>query len=140
MMPKLHFSSVEEYLAAQPEATQAVLRQVRSALGQALPKADETISYNIPAYRLNGRLILYFAGWKKHFSLYPSSKELELAFRKELAKYEVSKGTIRFPLSEPVPLEPVPLALIKKIARFRAKEAGKVSAKTARPKKRTATT
>ncbi|MBS1850428.1 MAG: DUF1801 domain-containing protein [Acidobacteria bacterium] len=134
-MPKLHFSSVEEYLAAQPEAARTVLGQVRNALRHALPKADETISYNIPAYRLNGRLILYFAGWQKHFSLYPSSRELEAAFRKELANYEVSKGTIRFPLTGPVPL-----MLIKKIARFRAKEAGKVSAKTARPKKRTATT
>jgi uncharacterized protein YdhG (YjbR/CyaY superfamily) len=83
----------------------------------ALPEAEEVISYQIPAYKLNGRAVIYFAGWREHYSLYPASGELKAAFKDELAPYEVSKGTIRFPLSEPVPVK-----LIERITKFRAKE------------------
>jgi uncharacterized protein YdhG (YjbR/CyaY superfamily) len=75
------------------------------------------ISYQIPAYKLPGGTVLYFAGWKQHFSLYPATGGLLRAFGDELAPYQVSKGTLRFPLSQPVPLK-----LIERIARFRAKE------------------
>ncbi|HET9742209.1 MAG TPA: DUF1801 domain-containing protein [Terriglobales bacterium] len=118
MTTKMNFRTVDEYIEAQPEATQAVLRRVRRAIRKALPKAEEGISYKIPAYRLRGKVVLYFAGWKQHYSLYPAGQRLVDAFRDELAPYEVNKGTIRFQLSKPVPLK-----LIERIAKFRAKEA-----------------
>jgi uncharacterized protein YdhG (YjbR/CyaY superfamily) len=117
-MAKTVFRSVDQYIAAQPPAARAHLRRVRQVIRQAMPGAEEVISYSIPAYRLGGRVALYFAGWKAHFSIYPSTDRLVAAFGKELARYEISKGTIRFPLSEPVPV-----TLIGKIAKFRVKEA-----------------
>jgi uncharacterized protein YdhG (YjbR/CyaY superfamily) len=111
-------TSVDGYLAQQPPATRAPLRQVLSLLRKAMPGAEEAISYGIPAFKVGGRTVLYLAGWKAHYSLYPSSRALELAFRRELARYELShKGTIRFPLDEPVPA-----GLILRIAKFRLKE------------------
>ena len=71
---------------------------------KALPSAEEVISYQIPAYKLNGRVVIYFAGWREHYSIYPAQRRLVAAFKERLAPYEVNnKGTIRFPLSEPVP-------------------------------------
>ena len=116
-MAKTHFKSVDDYVASQPEATQRVLESVRSVIHKALPRAEEVISYNIPAYKLNGGTVLYFAGWKQHYSLYPAGARLVAAFKKELAPCEISKGTIRFPLSQPVPVK-----LIGRIATFRVKE------------------
>ena len=119
MMGK-NLKSVDEYIASQPEAIQGMLRRVRSAIRKALPAAEEVISYRIPAYKLHGGIVLYFAGWKQHFSLYPAGNRLLRAFEAHLASYELSKGTIRFPLSEPVSTK-----LIERIAKFRAKEAAK---------------
>ena len=90
------------------------------------------ISYKIPAYKLHGRAVVYFAGWTQHYALYPGNAHTVAAFKDELAPYEISKGTIRFPLSQPVPVK-----LIERIAIFRAKEVGeRVKAKTGAPKKR----
>ena len=119
-MPKIEWKSVDEYLAAQPEATQRILGRVRSAIRKAMPEAEEVISYKIPAYKLHGRVVIYFAGWKEHYSIYPASGALVAEFREELAPYEISKGTIRFPLSRPVPVK-----LIERIAKFRAQETAK---------------
>jgi len=97
---------------------QRVLQTVRRAIRKAVPKADEVISYQIAAYKLEGGTVLYFAGWKKHYSLYPANARLVAAFKKELAPYEVNdKGTIRFPLDKPVPV-----TLIARLAKFRARE------------------
>jgi uncharacterized protein YdhG (YjbR/CyaY superfamily) len=117
-MGKANCANVDEYISAQPETAQLVLQLVRSALRKALPGAEEVISYNIPAYRLHGEIVLYFAGWKQHYSFYPVGDRMVAAFKDQLASYMVSKGTIRFPLSEPVPVK-----LIERIAKFRAKEA-----------------
>jgi uncharacterized protein YdhG (YjbR/CyaY superfamily) len=117
-MGKANFKNVDDYISAQPETAQVVLQLVRSTLRKALPAAEEVISYKIPAYRLRGRIVLYFAGWKRHYSLYPAGERMVAAFEDQLASYKVSKGTIRFPLSEPVPVK-----LIERIAKFRAKEA-----------------
>ena len=117
MMAKIEFKSVDEYIAAQPDAVQAVLELVRGAIRKALPRAEEAISYKMPTYELNGEVVLYFAGWKQHYALYAATDSVVAAFKDELAPYEVDKGTIRFPLSKPVPTE-----LIERIARFRAKE------------------
>ena len=116
-MAKTDFKSIDEYIKSQPGAVQTVLKRVRSTIRKAVPKAEEVISYQIPAYKLQGRPLLYFAGWKEHYSLYPSNARLVAAFKDELAPYEITKGTIRFPLSEPVPVK-----LIEGIAKFRAKE------------------
>ena len=117
-MGKANFTNVDEYISGQPETAQAVLRLVRCTLRKALPGAEEVISYKIPAYKVHAGIVLYFAGWKEHYSLYPAGKRLVSAFKDQLASYKVSKGTIRFPLFEPVPVK-----LIERIAKFRAKEA-----------------
>ena len=131
-MAKKDFTSVDEYIASRPEAVQRVLKRVRSTIRKAVPGAEEMISYKIPTYKLDGRPVIYFAGWKQHYSLYPSGDRLVLAFKDDLARYEVSKGTIRFPLSEPVPVK-----LIDGIVKFRVKEvAGRDKAKAAAPRKR----
>ena len=124
-MARSKYKSVDDYIAAQPEAAQAVLRRVRDAIRTALPAAEEVISYQIPAYRLPGGEVVYFAGWKRHYSLYPASPALIAALSKDLEPYERSKGTIRFPLDAPIPVR-----LIQRFARFRAKEI----AETARAK------
>jgi uncharacterized protein YdhG (YjbR/CyaY superfamily) len=117
-MAKTNFKSVDEYVATHPREAQAILRRVRGVIRKAVPEAEEVISYQIPAYKLHGRPVLYFAGWKAHYSLYPATAPLVAALKARLAPYEVSKGTIRFPLSQPVPVK-----LIERIARFRAREA-----------------
>lgn len=114
---KRSFRTVDEYIAAQPERVRRTLRSVRRIICKTIPNAEEVISYKIPAYKLNGERVIYFAGWKEHYSLYPAGEQLAQAFKDELARYKLSKGTIRFPLSEPVPAE-----LIGRIVRFRAKE------------------
>jgi len=116
-MAKTDFKSVDEYIATHPDDVQTTLRRVRSTIRKAVPRAEEIISYQIPAYKLNGGAVLYFAGWKQHYSLYPATERLVKAFKSELGAYKVQKGTIRFPLSEPVPVK-----LIEGIAKFRAKE------------------
>src|SRR6266436_1876285 len=124
-MAKTDFKSVDEYIATHPEGEQAVLQRVRGAIRKALPGADEGISYQIPTFKLHGGYVVYFAGWKQHYSLYPATGRLVAALKDDLAPYEVSKGTIRFPLSEAVPVK-----LIGRIAKFLALEA----ARRARPK------
>jgi uncharacterized protein YdhG (YjbR/CyaY superfamily) len=111
---KTRFTSVQAYIASKPKETRTALECVRKAIRKAVPRAEEGLSYQIPAYRLNGVPVLYFAGWKEHFSLYPASDALVAAFKRELAPYERSKGTIKMPLCEPVPVN-----LIERIARFR---------------------
>jgi uncharacterized protein YdhG (YjbR/CyaY superfamily) len=131
-MAKTDVTRVDDYIASQPEALQGVLARVRSAIRKAVPGAEEMISYKIPTYKLHGRPVIYFAGWKQHYSLYPSTDRVLAAFKDDLAPYEVNKGTIRFPLSGPVPVK-----LIEGIAKVRAKEvAEREKAKAAAPKKR----
>ncbi len=116
-MSKINCQSVDEYISSKPEAVAATLELVRGAILRALPKAEEVISYKMPAYKQHGEVILYFAGWKHHYSLYPADLRLVAAFKDELALYEVEKGTIHFPLSAPVPKK-----LIADIAKFRLGE------------------
>jgi uncharacterized protein YdhG (YjbR/CyaY superfamily) len=127
-MPQSSFRTVDEYLAAQPAAARPILRRVRAALRRALPTADEVLSYKIPAYRLPGGVAIFFAGWKAHYSIYPASAALVATFKRQLAPYEVNdKGTIRFPLTAPVPVR-----LLSALARFRGQElAAKAAPKTA---------
>lgn len=131
-MAKTDFRSVDEYIAAQPEAAQGVLELVRSSIRKAVPNAEESISYKIPTYKLRGDPVIFFAGWKQHYSLYPATNQIVATFKDDLADYEVRKGTIRLPLSQPVPVK-----LIERIAKMRAKEVTeRVKAKSTVPKKR----
>jgi len=115
-MSKTRFASIDDYIASQPAATQVVLDRVRRTIRAALPDAEEAIAYQIPAFTIGGRVAVYFAGWRTHYSIYPALGPLRSALRKDLARYDVSKGTIRFPLDEPVSVR-----LIARIAKFRAK-------------------
>lgn len=108
-------ASVSEYIAtADPQAKKA-LRDIRKTIRDAAPKAEEVISYQIPGYKYHGMLV-FFAAWKNHISLYPAPWSAE-SLKKEMAAYEGSKGTIKFPLDKPMPL-----TLIKKMVKYRVKE------------------
>ena len=109
------FRSVEEYFAALPPHSRTLLQEVRSAIWAAAPQAEELISYNIPAFRLEG-LLVWYAAFKSHVGLYPRVSAME-AFDKELAAYKKAKGSVQFPLDQPMPLE-----LIAKIVKYRVKE------------------
>jgi uncharacterized protein YdhG (YjbR/CyaY superfamily) len=116
-MAKTAFKSVQDYIDSQPEDLQKILRFLQSTIRKAVPEADEVISYQIPAYKLDGKPVFYFAGWAHHYSLYPINDRLVAAFQEELTPYKLSKGTIQFPLEQPVPVK-----LIARMAKFRAKE------------------
>ena len=130
-MAKTSFASVDEYLDAQPESARAVLERVRGILKKALKGAEETISYGIPTYKLNGKAVLYLAGWKTHYSLYPFTDELVASMGEELVPHLSSKGTLKFSLAEPVPAR-----LIERIARARVKEVTAEAAKKKLSKKK----
>ncbi len=111
-------ANVDEYIAKFPAPVRRVLKQVRRTLRAALPGAEEVISYSMPAYKLHGRIVIYVAGWKAHYSIYPATAPLITAFKTQLEPYEYNnKGTIRFPLTEPVPV-----SLITRIAKYRARD------------------
>jgi uncharacterized protein YdhG (YjbR/CyaY superfamily) len=112
------FKSIDEYIRAQPPAAQSVLRRVRSIIRKAVPRAVEVISYQMPAFRVEEGPMLGLAAWKEHYSIYPASDGLVAASKGKLAPYRTSKGTLRFALSEPVPVK-----LIELVAKFRAKDA-----------------
>lgn len=128
VMEKKGFESIDAYLAAQPESTRAVLERVRGAIRKALPDAEEVISYGIPAFREGGRAVIFFAGWKEHFSLYPVTEGIRAELSEELAPYPFSKGTIRFPLAGRVPV-----GLIGRIARLLARAARERAAERRKP-------
>ena len=107
--------AVTAFINRYPSNVRKILEKIRAAIRRAAPDAEETISYKIPAYRMDTDLV-YFAGFKGHIGFFPTSSGIR-AFKKELSGYETSKGTVRFPLDEPVPYR-----LISKIVRFRVKE------------------
>jgi uncharacterized protein YdhG (YjbR/CyaY superfamily) len=107
-------ASIDEYIAAFPPDVQAILQKIRTTIAKAIPKAQEKISYRIPAFALDGDVI-YFAAFKKHIGVYPPVRDAKL--RKEIARYAGPKGNLQFPLTERIPY-----ALIGRIAKARAKE------------------
>jgi uncharacterized protein YdhG (YjbR/CyaY superfamily) len=96
------FATVDEYIGSFPQDVQFALEEVRRTIHSAVPGAGETISYQIPTITVNGRYLVYFAGWKHHVSLYPLP-EVDEAFAEELTPYRSGKGTVKFPLGEPIP-------------------------------------
>jgi uncharacterized protein YdhG (YjbR/CyaY superfamily) len=109
------FKTVDEYLSTFPASIKSKLQGLRDTIKKAAPKAEEVISYNMPAFKQEGALV-YYAGYKGHIGFYPVSSGIA-AFKKELVGYEQSKGTVRFPLDKPIPV-----GLITKIVKFRVKE------------------
>lgn len=108
-------ASVDEYIVGFPKEVQDILKQVRATIRKAAPEAQETIAYGMPAYRLNGPLV-YFAAFKSHIGFYATPTGHE-AFAKELSKYKQGKGSVQFPLDQPIPFD-----LITRIVKFRVTE------------------
>lgn len=126
-MAKINYENADHYISVFPEEVQKILQLVRKTIRKAVPKAEEVISYGIPAFKKDGSWIFYYSAYKNHYSLScpPPFAHFE-AFKKELAPYEKSKSTIQFPYSEPVPVK-----LIGDMATFRAK----LNAETPKKKK-----
>jgi uncharacterized protein YdhG (YjbR/CyaY superfamily) len=113
---ELHLKNIDEYAAAFPPEVRSILQRVRLTIRKAAPTAQERISYQVPAFTLHGRDLIYFGAFKKHIGLYPPVRGDE-KLKKETSPYAGEKGNLKFPLDEPVPY-----ALIRKIVKFRVKE------------------
>jgi len=107
---------IEEYISGFPPRVQQLLTQVRTTIRRAAPGAEEAIKYGIPTFVLNGNLV-HFAAFKHHIGFYPAPSAIE-AFKEELSPYKSAKGSVQFPIDQPMPL-----ALIRKIVAFRVEEA-----------------
>lgn len=116
MIKNKSYTTVDEYIANYPDGVQAMLQQVRKAIRQAAPEAVESVSYMMPAYKLNGRPLVYFGGYAHHIGFYAVPTGIA-AFKRELAGYKTSKGAVQFPLDEPMPLD-----LITRMVKYRVRE------------------
>lgn len=111
--------STEEYIATFPEATQKLLQLVRNTIKSNAPQAVESISYGMPAYKINGKPLVYFAGYKNHIGFYATPTG-HSEFKDELSKYKQGKGSVQFPIEEELPV-----TLIARIVQFRVAEVAK---------------
>jgi uncharacterized protein YdhG (YjbR/CyaY superfamily) len=112
---KSGLNSIDDYIATFPQDIQKILKELRATIKAAAPDAEEKISYQMPTFFLNGNLV-HFAAFKKHIGFYPTPSGIE-AFQKELSVYDGAKGSVQFPIDEPMPLK-----LISRIVKFRAAE------------------
>jgi uncharacterized protein YdhG (YjbR/CyaY superfamily) len=111
-MPMPTFATVEQYIASFPPDVQRTLEEVRAAIRAAVPGTEEKITYGIPTFTLDGRYVVYFSGWKRHVSVYPiPDTGDDKAFERELKPFMAGKGTLKFALDKPMPLE-----LIQRVA------------------------
>ncbi len=110
------FSTVDDYINSFPEEVKTILEKLRKTIKKVLPEAEESISYDMPTFKIKGKYVVYFAGWKHHVSLYPVPAG-DKAFKKEISEYVASKGTIKFPLDKPIPYD-----LVEKTVAFLLKE------------------
>ena len=115
MEPRKGFKTIDEYIATFPRNVQSILQELRQVIRDCAPEAREAISYQIPAFKLKDNLV-FFAAFKNHIGFYPTPSAIE-AFKEKLSSYEVSKGAVRFPLSEPIPFD-----LVREMVTFRLKE------------------
>lgn len=125
-------ASVDAYISSFPPATQTLLKQIRKTIRTAAPDAEEIISYGIAGYRQNG-ILIYFAGFANHVGVYPAPRA-EPQFKKELEQYKGGKGTVQFPLNEPLPLDLIRRMVLFRLAQNEIKKAA-TKKKTASPKK-----
>ena len=125
---KSGFNSIDEYIATFPQDIQKILQEIRAVVKAAAPEAEEKISYQMPTFTLNGNLV-HFAAFKNHIGFYPTPSGTQ-AFQKELSVYKGAKGSVQFPIDEPMPLK-----LISRIVKFRVAE-NKQKAKTKSGKKK----
>ena len=109
------YNSIDEYISTFPKHIQVILEKIRQTIRKVVPKAEETIKYQIPTFKLNGNLV-HFAAFKNHIGFYPTPSAIE-AFQEELVSFEVSKGTVKFPIDERIPFD-----LVKKIVEYRVNE------------------
>ncbi|MFX1479425.1 MAG: iron chaperone [Promethearchaeota archaeon] len=114
-MSKTKTQTIDDYISKFPENIQEILIKLRKIISKTAPEVKEAMSYQIPTFKLNGNLV-HFAAYKNHIGFYPTPSAIE-AFKDELSPYEISKGSIRFPLNKPIPYD-----LVKKIVEFRVKE------------------
>jgi len=114
-MPRPRFTTIDDYIASFPKNVQEILEGMRRMIRESAPQAEEAISYGIPTFKLNGNLV-HFAAFKNHIGFFPTPTPI-VAFKKELSPFKQSKGTVRFPLDQPIPFD-----LVKKIVKFRVKE------------------
>jgi uncharacterized protein YdhG (YjbR/CyaY superfamily) len=108
--------SIDEYIAGFPAETQKALREIRELIRASAPDAMETISYSIPTFDLNGRHLVHFAGYARHIGFYPIPTGIE-AFKKDFEPYKQGRGSVQFPLSQPLPAD-----LIRRVVEFRVAE------------------
>jgi uncharacterized protein YdhG (YjbR/CyaY superfamily) len=120
-------ANIDEYIEKFPANVQATLQKLRTTIKKAAPAAEETISYQMPAFKYHGMLV-YFAGYKNHIGFYPTSSPMKV-FKDRLTNYKTSKGAIQFPINEAIPL-----GLVKDIVKFRIKE--NLEKENAKPKKK----
>ena len=113
MATKKGFASVAEYIGSFPPDVQKVLKEMRTTIKEVVPTAKEKISYQIACFELNGKNLVHYSAWKKHVSMYPIPAGSE-AFNKAVSKYTAGKGTIQFPLDQPLPLK-----LIRQVVKYR---------------------
>ena len=113
MATKKGFASVAEYIGSFPPDVQKVLKEMRTTIKEVVPTAKEKISYQIACFELNGKNLVHYSAWKKHVSMYPIPVGSE-AFNKAVSKYTAGKGTIKFPLDQPLPLK-----LIRQVVKYR---------------------
>lgn len=113
---KVSFSSIDEYIATFPEDVQKIMKQLRGTIKAAAPEAAEKISYQMPTFTLNGKYLVYFAGWKTHIAFYGAPRG-NAEFKEDLLAYETGQGTLKFPYDKPLPYD-----LITKIVKFRVAE------------------
>lgn len=127
--PNNSFKNTDEYISLFPKETQALLKQMRATIKEAAPDAEEAIKYQMPTFVLKGINLVHFAAFKNHIGFYPVPTGIE-KFKKELCVYKTSKGAVQFPLDRPLPL-----ALIRKIVKFRVAENLKKAEEKSRKKK-----
>jgi uncharacterized protein YdhG (YjbR/CyaY superfamily) len=116
---------VDEYLAGFPAETQAVLQEIRRRIHALVPEATEAISYQIPTFKLDGKVLVHFAGWKQHVSMYPVPPTDDPELLAEIARYQVSKGTLKFPLDQPIPYDVVEHVALAHVDRVRRSPEGR---------------
>ena len=109
------FKTIDEYISMFPDDVQTILNQIRQTIREAAPEAQETINYQMPTFTLNGNLV-HFAAFKSHIGFYPTPTGIE-AFKEELSPYKGAKGSVQFPIDQPMPL-----SLIRRIVEYRVKE------------------